>query len=83
MSQTQMTETATLLLRVAFGLMFIAHSLLLKLFVFTLPATAKFFASIGLPGSSPTWCSQPRRSAASCSCSAYRLGGSHLRLRPF
>lgn len=50
MSQTQMTDTATFLLRVALGLMFIAHSLLLKLFVFTLPGTAKFFSSIGLPG---------------------------------
>jgi putative oxidoreductase len=50
MSQTQMTETAAFLLRVALGLMFIAHSLLLKMFVFTLPGTAKFFASIGLPG---------------------------------
>lgn len=29
--------------------MFIAHSWLLKLTVFTLPGTAKFFASIGLP----------------------------------
>ncbi|MBM3950292.1 MAG: DoxX family protein [Rhodospirillales bacterium] len=49
-----MTDTATapygaLLLRLALGTMFIAHALL-KLFVFTLPVTAKFFASIGLPG---------------------------------
>jgi putative oxidoreductase len=51
MSQHQLTETATFLLRVALGLMFIAHSWLLKLFVFTLPGTAKFFASIGLPAS--------------------------------
>ena len=29
--------------------MFIAHSLWLKLFVFTLPGTAQFFGSIGLP----------------------------------
>lgn len=50
MPQTQMTDTATFLLRAALGLMFIAHSLLLKLYVFTLPGTAKFFASIGLPG---------------------------------
>jgi putative oxidoreductase len=48
-TQTQLTETATFLLRVALGLMFIAHSWLLKLFVFTLPGTAKFFGSIGLP----------------------------------
>ena len=43
MPQSQLTGTATLLLRVALGLMFIAHSLLLKLIVFTLPGTAKFF----------------------------------------
>ena len=50
MSQVQLTETATFLLRVALGIMFIAHSLILKLFIFTLPGTAQFFDSIGLPG---------------------------------
>ena len=39
---------AALLLRVALGVMFIAHALL-KYFVFTLPGTAQFFASIGFP----------------------------------
>jgi putative oxidoreductase len=37
------------LLRFALGTMWIAHSLL-KLLVFTLPGTAQYFASIGLPG---------------------------------
>jgi putative oxidoreductase len=37
------------LLRVALGVMWIAHALL-KLFVFTLPGTAQFFASVGIPG---------------------------------
>jgi len=37
------------LLRVSLGVMYIAHSLLLKYFVFTLPGTAQFFASLGLP----------------------------------
>lgn len=37
-----------LVLRLALGTMFVAHALL-KYFVFTLPGTAKFFASIGLP----------------------------------
>lgn len=37
------------LLRVSLGVMWIAHALL-KLFVFTLPGTAQFFASIGFPG---------------------------------
>lgn len=41
---------AVTLLRVALGTMFVAHSLWLKLFVFTLPGTASFFESLGLPG---------------------------------
>jgi putative oxidoreductase len=40
---------AALALRVALGVMFIAHALL-KYYVFTLPGTVKFFESIGLPG---------------------------------
>lgn len=50
MSQTQITEIATFLLRVTLGIMFLAHSVILKLFVFTLPGTAQFFESIGMPG---------------------------------
>ncbi len=50
MTQERTTELATFLLRVALGLMFIAHSLLLKLFVFTLPGTAQLFTTLGLPG---------------------------------
>ena len=49
MNDSRMTETAALLLRLALGTLFIAHALL-KYFVFTLPGTAQFFASIGLPG---------------------------------
>lgn len=37
------------LLRISLGIMWIAHALL-KLFVFTLPGTAQFFQSVGLPG---------------------------------
>ena len=37
------------LIRVSLGIMWIAHALL-KLFVFTLPGTAQFFASVGYPG---------------------------------
>lgn len=37
-------------LRIALGLMFLAHSVVLKFYVFTLPGTAAFFDSIGLPG---------------------------------
>ena len=37
------------LLRVSLGIMFIAHSVVLKYFTFTLAGTAQYFASIGLP----------------------------------
>jgi putative oxidoreductase len=47
--QPYLTNLATALLRVALGVMFLAHSLVLKLFVFTLPGTAQFFNTIGLP----------------------------------
>ena len=50
MKQLVLTEFAAFLLRVALGVMFIAHSLYLKLFVFTLPGTAEFFLTIDLPG---------------------------------
>ncbi len=49
LDQDRSTALAAFLLRIALGAMFIAHSLILKLFVFTLPGTAKFFGSIGLP----------------------------------
>jgi putative oxidoreductase len=41
-----------LVLRVALGIMFLVHSLYLKLVVFTLPGTVKFFTSLGLPAAS-------------------------------
>lgn len=41
---------AALLLRVSLGVMFIAHSLYLKVFVFTVPGTVQFFEGLGLPG---------------------------------
>ena len=37
------------LLRVALGVIFLAHSAYLKLFVFTVPGTVSFFESLGLP----------------------------------
>lgn len=40
---------AAFLLRVSLGVMFLAHSVYLKLFVFTLPGTAQYFGSLGLP----------------------------------
>lgn len=44
-------NAATVLLRVSLGLMFLAHSVVLKLFTFGLAGTAGYFASIGLPAS--------------------------------
>jgi putative oxidoreductase len=41
-------DAGALLLRTGLGAMFIAHALL-KYFVFTLPGTAQFFGSLGLP----------------------------------
>ncbi len=49
MIDTKTAPYAALLLRVALGVMFIAHGLL-KVLVFTLPGTVGFFESLGLPG---------------------------------
>lgn len=49
MIDTKTAPYAALLLRVALGIMFIAHGLL-KVLVFTLPGTVGFFESVGLPG---------------------------------
>ena len=38
------------LLRVSLGVMFLAHSIVLKWAMFGLPGTAQFFTSLGLPG---------------------------------
>ena len=49
MSFNRRIDAAAVLLRSTVGAMFIAHALL-KYFVFTLPGTASFFESLGLPG---------------------------------
>jgi len=49
MIDTRTAPYAAFLLRATLGIMFIAHALL-KYAVFTLPGTAKFFESLGLPG---------------------------------
>ena len=51
MIDTKTAPYAALVLRVALGVMFLAHGLWLKVFVFTLPGTAMFFESLGLPPS--------------------------------
>jgi putative oxidoreductase len=47
--QTTPQDIGAALLRLAMGVMFLAHGLL-KVLVFTLPGTVGFFESIGLPG---------------------------------
>jgi len=49
-TQPQRIETATFLLRVALGIMYLAHSVALKLMTFGLAGTAGFFVGVGLPG---------------------------------
>jgi putative oxidoreductase len=48
--ETRTAPYAALVLRVSLGVMYIAHSLVLKHLTFTLPGTAQFFESLGLPG---------------------------------
>ncbi len=51
MSNHSSTAYGVLLLRVSLGVMFIAHSLVLKLMTFSLAGTAQYFESLGLPAS--------------------------------
>ena len=46
---SSVSPAGPLLLRLSLGAMWIAHALL-KVLVFTLPGTATFFSSVGLPG---------------------------------
>lgn len=50
MTDHRLAPYAAFVLRVALGVMFLSHSIVLKLFVMTLPGNAAFFESIGLPG---------------------------------
>lgn len=49
MIDTRTAPYAALVLRLALGVMFVAHGLL-KVLVFTLPGTVQFFQSVGYPG---------------------------------
>jgi Predicted membrane protein len=49
LGQLDWSRAGATLLRVALGIMFIAHSVVLKYFTFTLAGTAQYFVSIGLP----------------------------------
>jgi len=42
-------EVSTFILRVALGTVLLVHSVYLKLMVYSLPGTAQYFATIGLP----------------------------------
>jgi putative oxidoreductase len=48
-SSPKLPQLGITVLRISLGVMWISHALL-KLFVFTLPGTAQYFASIGFPG---------------------------------
>ena len=48
-TQIDLQRAGATLLRIALGIMFIAHSVVLKYFTFTLAGTAQYFVSIGLP----------------------------------
>lgn len=50
MTQDRLTDSAVMLLRISLGVMYLAHSIVLKLFTFGLAGTAGYFESIGLPG---------------------------------
>ncbi|MDW5316151.1 DoxX family protein [Rhizobium sp. PL01] len=50
MTQDRLTDYAVTLLRVSLGVMYLAHSIVLKLFTFGLAGTAGYFESISLPG---------------------------------
>lgn len=49
MTDRQLTDHATLLLRVSMGIMFLAHGIVLKYLTFTPAGTAQYFESIGYP----------------------------------
>jgi putative oxidoreductase len=49
MANLDLNRAGAALLRISLGIMFIAHSIVLKYFMYTLAGTAQYFASIGLP----------------------------------
>jgi len=49
-SQERLSDLAAFILRISLGVMYLAHSVVLKLMTFGLPGTAQFFVSVGLPG---------------------------------
>jgi len=49
MNDVRAVRLGSAILRISLGLMFIAHSLLLKVFTYGMDGTVQFFASLGLP----------------------------------
>ena len=49
MKQINLNDVVVFLLRISLGIVLIAHSLYLKIFVFTMDGTTGFFVSLGLP----------------------------------
>ncbi|MBX9829890.1 MAG: DoxX family protein [Xanthobacteraceae bacterium] len=48
-ADARLANGAAAILRIALGVMFLSHSLILKLYVFTLAGNAAFFQKLGLP----------------------------------
>jgi putative oxidoreductase len=48
-TDARLANGAAAILRIALGVMFLSHSLILKLYVFTLAGNAAFFEKLGLP----------------------------------
>ena len=48
-TDARLANGAATILRIALGVMFLSHSLILKLYVFTLAGNATFFEKLGLP----------------------------------
>jgi putative oxidoreductase len=49
MNESRNARLGSAILRISLGLMFIAHSLLLKVYTFGMDGTVQFFTSLGLP----------------------------------
>ena len=49
-SGSELSKYGVALLRVSLGILYLVHSLYLKVVVFTIPGTVGFFESLGLPG---------------------------------
>ena len=74
MTQERLADYGVILLRVGLGVMYLAHSIVLKLLAFGLAGTAGYFESIALPG----WLASGTF-AAEAVCGAMLVLGSYAR----